>query len=209
MIMKLGCKPSILDGSEYQFEEVPNLELPVAYTYRPFMPPVTDQGNTSTCVCHSLAAHLNWNANTEHGDNNKDNGVCIDCIYDIREDKETEGMTIKEALHYALKEGVPSKEGKLKIRKYAMVGAVQTLKQALLMNGPCIGALRVFNSYDKFWERGYYDQFLGGHAISIVGWDQEGFIIRNSWGRSWAHGGYTTLPYEDFRHFLELWTPIS
>ena len=35
--MMLGCKPSILDGSEYQLEEVPNLELPVAYTYRPFM----------------------------------------------------------------------------------------------------------------------------------------------------------------------------
>ena len=208
-IMKLGCMPSKLDGTEHKFEALPNMELPVAYTYEPFMIPVTNQGNESTCVCHSLSAHLNWNANIETGDNDHDNGVCIPCIYNIREDKTVEGMTIKEALHYAYKSGVPSENGNLKIRKYAMVGAIQTLKQALLMNGPCIGALRVFNYFDEFWKRNYYDEFLGGHAISIIGWNTEGFIIRNSWGRSWGDGGHTTIKYEDFRHFLELWTVIS
>ena len=28
----------------------------------------------------------------------------------------------------------------------------------------------------------------GGHAFAIVGYDQDGFIVLNSWGRNW--GGY-------------------
>jgi hypothetical protein len=45
------------------------------------------------------------------------------------------------------------------------------------------------------------DYAAGGHAVLVVGYqDGEGdgggrFIIRNSWGESWAIGGYGLLPY--------------
>lgn len=38
----------------------------------------------------------------------------------------------------------------------------------------------------------------GGHAFAIVGYDDRGFIVQNSWGRSWGAGGFAVLPYDDW-----------
>ena len=39
---------------------------------------------------------------------------------------------------------------------------------------------------------------LGGHAFAIVGYDQRGFWIQNSWGPRWGAGGLAHLSYEDW-----------
>jgi hypothetical protein len=45
-----------------------------------------------------------------------------------------------------------------------------------------------------------------GHAVAIVGYTQEGFIIQNSWGDTWGYGGYALLPYEDYLlHATDVW----
>lgn len=38
----------------------------------------------------------------------------------------------------------------------------------------------------------------GGHAFAIVGYNQEGFIIHNSWGPGWGTKGRAILLYEDW-----------
>ena len=38
----------------------------------------------------------------------------------------------------------------------------------------------------------------GGHAFAIVGYNQDGFIIHNSWGTGWGTKGRAVLPYEDW-----------
>ena len=54
-----------------------------------------------------------------------------------------------------------------------------------------------------------------GHAIAIVGYNEEGFIIQNSWGGKWGNRGFALLPYEDFLiHATDVWVaqlgvPIS
>jgi hypothetical protein len=46
----------------------------------------------------------------------------------------------------------------------------------------------------------------GGHAIALVGYTAEGFIVQNSWGESWGAGGFALLPYEDFMiHATDVW----
>lgn len=46
----------------------------------------------------------------------------------------------------------------------------------------------------------------GGHAVGIVGYTYEGFIIQNSWGENWGEGGFALLPYEDFLlHATDVW----
>jgi hypothetical protein len=32
------------------------------------------------------------------------------------------------------------------------------------------------------------------HAIIIIGWDEDGFIIQNSWGKGWGNNGRKTIP---------------
>ncbi len=46
----------------------------------------------------------------------------------------------------------------------------------------------------------------GGHAIAIVGYAEQGFIIQNSWGTTWGNGGFALLPYEDYMlHATDVW----
>ena len=43
----------------------------------------------------------------------------------------------------------------------------------------------------------------------IIGFNKQGFIIRNSWGTSWADHGYITIPYEEYDDAVfEAWTTI-
>ena len=46
----------------------------------------------------------------------------------------------------------------------------------------------------------------GGHAIAIVGYTPQGFVIQNSWGPDWGLDGFAFLPYEDFlMHATDVW----
>src|SRR5262245_61895817 len=41
-------------------------------------------------------------------------------------------------------------------------------------------------------------QARGGHAFALVGYNDVGFLVQNSWGTGWGKGGFATLPYEDW-----------
>jgi hypothetical protein len=46
----------------------------------------------------------------------------------------------------------------------------------------------------------------GGHAVAIVGYTPDGFIIQNSWGTSWGSNGFALLPYVDYiLHTTDVW----
>lgn len=38
----------------------------------------------------------------------------------------------------------------------------------------------------------------GGHAFALVGYNEIGFIVQNSWGEKWGARGFAVLPYEDW-----------
>ena len=207
--MNYGYVKSKFDGTEPKFVESPGLDLPEEYSYIPYLPKIIDQGSRPICVPCSLSAHVNWNKNVDDGDNKRDNNVDLLQIYK-QKTSNGDGMTFKEALHFLKHKGVQSNNGILKIRKYATIGSPVALKQAILLNGPCVGGLPVFNSDScEFWKDYGTFGFLGGHAISIVGWNKEGFLIRNSWGERFCSQGYTLLPYDDFKSFMEIWTIID
>lgn len=51
---------------------------------------------------------------------------------------------------------------------------------------------------------GYDDTlFASGHAVSIIGYDHSGFIIKNSWGKDWGNGGYGWLSFNYHRLFAK------
>ncbi|MCU1531640.1 MAG: hypothetical protein JWO49_1211 [Arthrobacter sp.] len=53
------------------------------------------------------------------------------------------------------------------------------------------------SSYSRI-DRPHDFRQLGGHAFSIVGYNDVGFLVQNSWGEEWGKGGFATLPYEDW-----------
>lgn len=202
-----GFKPSIIDGTERIFDTTDKIELPEKYTFKAYMPPVINQGEDSICVPCSVSTYLNWKENLKSGEV-KDNKVSLFEIYDSRE-TDGEGMTFKDAFKYLKHKGVSSKAGKLKISAYGKINNPLALKYAIVMNGPCFGALPVYSDDYDFWNKKPGDTLLGYHAISIIGYDEEGFFIRNSWGTSFGDRGYTKIKNSELDEMLELWTIIE
>lgn len=206
--IKYGWKPSEIDGSESEFGEIENFDIPLEYSYLEYLPDVENQGSTNMCVTYAVSAHLDWNCNVDNKQDNKQNNhIDKKEIYSIRHTPGDNGMTFKEALNFLKKQGVRSDFGKLKISKYAMVKSEIALKHALLLNGPCVAGLYVKDPYAKdFWNG---NKLNGGHAIAIVGYTKYGFIIRNSWGKRYGKDGYWIIPYNEFNKILECWTIID
>ena len=199
-----GMLPSVIDGSEIIFQEpIKNIGLPKRFSYMNNLPEVLDQGSNPICVPCSLSAYLNWEMNLKTGQE-VDNGIELFDIYDSRTSY-GDGMTFKEALRYLQKEGVATIKGNVKINRYAKVNSIHALKHALIMNGPCVGGLPVYNSYrTEFWDK--RGDLEGLHAVCIVGYTEDGFIIRNSWGESYGEDGYAFITNEDANKFTEIWT---
>ena len=203
----LGFSPTELDGTEHVFSANESLPLPMKYSYRQYLPKILDQGSRPICVPCSVSTYLNWRENLANG-SKSNNGIDYEEIYSSKE-VEAEGMTFKEAFTYLRHHGVSSKKGNLMIKEYAMVRSLIQLKYALLMNGPCFGALPVYSDRPDFWNKYQGDRLQGYHAIAIVGYDKEGFVIRNSWGTSFGDKGYTKIPYDEFGKLMEIWTIVN
>ncbi|WP_072479477.1 C1 family peptidase [Amycolatopsis australiensis] len=42
------------------------------------------------------------------------------------------------------------------------------------------------------------DPIVGGHEVTIVGYNSQGVKIENSWGANWGDGGFVTVPWSFF-----------
>jgi hypothetical protein len=77
-----------------------------------------------------------------------------------------------------------------------------------------VGVLYVSSSVHEGWNKvsettgriPYRPGKIGGHAFAIVGYDQEGFWIQNSWGGTWGLGGFGHLSYDDWlENSMDCW----
>jgi len=49
----------------------------------------------------------------------------------------------------------------------------------------------------------------GGHAFAIVGYDEVGFVVQNSWGGRWGKEGFGILPYTDWvERGMDAWVAV-
>src|SRR5438105_1211792 len=70
-----------------------------------------------------------------------------------------------------------------------------------------VGVLYATASVHDGWENvrangiisyGPKSKMTGGHAFAIVAYDQRGFWIQNSWGRTWGRRGFALISYDDW-----------
>lgn len=196
-----GYVPSKLDGTEIK-AEFGEFHIPSSFSYQPLMPPVRDQGSESTCVCQTLTGMLDVQRNSKNDVSNKCNNFSIYELYNQRSNKPQNGMMIKEALSILRHKGLNGE----KIDNYALVTNSTIAKQAMIANGPlAIGMMVYNNGSDEYWKP--KGQCMGGHCTMLVGYNEDGFIMRNSWGLVYGTNGYIKLPFEDFEKYcLECWT---
>jgi len=95
---------------------------------------------------------------------------------------------------------------KNKITDYHSVNQTENdIKTALASGNPITFGFSVFQSFEseEVAKTGImpvpqtHEQILGGHAVTIVGYDddRQSAIVRNSWSAAWGDHGYFWMPY--------------
>ena len=90
-----------------------------------------------------------------------------------------------------------TKAAKFRIASYHNLGRnLEDWRKWLALEGPILSRIDV----DKTWysatesngklEKYYPDTAKGGHAICLVGYTKDYFIVRNSWGEEWGDKGF-------------------
>ena len=109
---------------------------------------------------------------------------------------------------------------KRKVTGYQRCTNFAAVKNAVAAGNPVTIGFTVYDSFEGAWAdiphgqagsgmmpfpNTATEQLLGGHAVCIVGYDDTmavpgrtpgRFIVRNSWGTSWADNGYFYMPYD-------------
>lgn len=225
-----NLKKSLPDDRDYIFSSN-NLKIPTKIDYRNDLQPVRDQGKQGTCYAQATACMKEWQEKKDNGfneyfspqffynnrpnlyDDNSNNdegmygrdvmklikniGICRESSYPYG--KIENKNDISEHLYQEAKEYV--------IKSYARVYTIDDLKESLYENGPCLIAFPVYNYGNEFWKKDGNSN--GGHAVVIVGYNEDGFIIRNSWGKKWGNNGYSVYCYQDWGCHWEIWTTID
>jgi C1A family cysteine protease len=95
------------------------------------------------------------------------------------------------------------REHAYKIKAWNKVEAdLVALKAALSEYGPLPTSFQVMDDF-KYYKSGVYSftqgKSLGGHAVLLVGYDDDGqyFIVKNSWGPDWGEGGFFRIAYSE------------
>jgi C1A family cysteine protease len=213
--------------------------IPIALDLRDKLMPIRNQGSQGTCAAHTAACmkeyqelldnglnaymspqfiynhRIYWNNGIQDGDDvNEDYGMTCRDIMNIMKNV---GVCPEDTYPYGHKEY--SKEipqfilnvaKKYKIKGYSRIYNIEELKHAVYNNGPCMAAFPIYHFGKDMWTPTIKNQLeIGGHAMTIVGYDDEGFIIRNTWGESWGDDGYCIYPYAQWGCHWELWTMVD
>lgn len=221
-----GYLPSPPDDRDYSYDKICMLsmeqELPEEYITDKVVP-VLDQGCNSDCVAHAIATAT---AHGQYKAEGKFNDLSRGYIYGNRRltDYQGEGMYVRQALKNfnhdgdCLKTVFPytgsypvmkakiaekpeeyAKEAeKLKLVNYCRLYSETEIKKAIMNQGAVVVCITTYRDcFGKQIKVPNKDSIKsGGHAMCCIGWNKDGWIIQNSWGKGWGDKGYCYMPYE-------------
>jgi C1A family cysteine protease len=223
----LNIKKSPYDWRDFKFRAIyAPVSLPSKSNNRQFMLPARDQGNQGTCAAFSASEAQQCRDTKEFG---LKEYLSPQFIYNQREDLNEEGMTNRDLMKLIQDKGVclehlyrygtftePTQEAyenalNHRSNNYAKIDFLSELKQALYIKGPCVMAIPVYNYTERMWYQRVGDEFLGGHDVCVVDYDDDErtLLILNSWGDDFGDEGYIEMSYDDFNLAWEFWSNVD
>ena len=215
----LGYLESPVDARDWSIDTLfalaaadPAAAVPLRHTVPPPHPPTLNQGLKPECVAYSSS----W---VKAYEDLRDQGV-----FDFDEHAffgqiggTPDGAFIRNALARMLSAGYPvsgspSSAPLHRIEAYyAVPVTVAAIKGAVRAFGPVI----IGTPWFKSWFHPVHGilpaptSVSGGHAIVVIGWDETGFRLRNSWGTAWGINGDCVLPYALLAEVREAWKVVD
>ena len=216
-----GVVESSYDARDYKIKA--DSEFPEEFEL-PYKVSVKNQGSKPTCVAHALSSLVEYHNLIETGKYRKFSTEFIygtrDIGYYIGD-----GMVIRDALktiqkygdcYYADCPGNHDTANAMKninekveeyrdlayphrIGSYYRVKTPEEIKTALMNHGPVVISMTCKdNAYiaDDIYCYPQDAENSGRHCVLVVGWNENGWIIQNSWGALYAGDGYFTLPFD-------------
>lgn len=143
--------------------------------------PVVDQGADGNCLASAMASMMQYDGKN----------ISAKYIYDNRKDShEIDISDIERILNL----------------KAVRLKTIDEVKTALNKSGPVIINLQIFNRTTTMWKPADSKLIIGMHTMLIVGYNDDGFILQNSWGTEWGDEGYCIFPYTDWKWKWDIWT---
>ncbi|MMZ58840.1 Papain family cysteine protease [compost metagenome] len=195
--------------------------------------PVRDQGPEGTCVGFACAVGMKeWQEKKEHHtsielsprylyekskavdpfpDNNprfaNGDGISIRTAMDILRGQ---GVCEERFWSYTACEpgapqaGADTSAMNYRIKAYAKLDTLETMKRSLIVNGPFVIGVTVYENWGDSEVRNTGEipmpngRVMGGHALCVVGYNDNTqlFKFKNSWSERWGDKGFGYLPYE-------------
>ena len=193
-------------------------------TFELWKPHTKNQGAVGSCVAHSLSSAVEYFNHVQEG---TDIDFSTAYIYGNRDSYRGYGMYTSEAVHNLMKFGdCPANKlnGNLevpdaieyfdanfkkvspdayphKISSYFEIKGEVAIKSALMQYGVVIIAVNwtVKSDVDKNGILRLHQEAesCGGHCMYIYGWNEQGWLVGNSWGTTWGKKGNCVLPFDE------------
>jgi len=197
---------------------------PPTLDLRPQLMRVKDQGQTDTCAAQTAACIKEYQ---EFYDTQVRADFSPQYVYNNRVNKPDAGMYGRDVMRIMHELGVATENSypfgstqdpsddviaqakEYRVKEYARVQTIDGAKEALYRDGPLYISFPVFNKGISMWKPRPNETQQGGHAMTVVGYNTKGFIIRNSWGDKWGDKGHCIYPYEDFGAHWEIWATVD
>ena len=230
----LGCLKDPYDHRDYPMAQfLRAVPLPEQVDHAGALPPIFDQGPAGTCVaCATAYYDKSFQEGVEHhwSLNDPSHQFSPLYLYSQRRNKTGDlGMTIREAMHLVKNQGIcpldrmpyvlerldcePTPEQRraaqpFRAKSYARLTSIAEMEIYLTQNCYIAGVMV---------HEGFMDapggviplpdpgaEYLGGHAICIVGFDRRNrlFKFANSWGVQWGDGGFGHIGYATLQALL-------
>ena len=215
----LGCIFSDYDSRDYTLKSNKD-ELPKEYACNLIIP-IKNQGSVSSCVAHACSSILEYHTNPHRLlSTNFIYGIQKELF-----NREGKGMILRDACKIIANYGSPdvhlcpgntevpncyeiastamadedivANAAQYRILKYFKCRTSEDIKYAVYNYGPVLVAYKWYKDY-KVKDAvlvGEENEYTGGHALVIYGWNEVGFMVQNSWGPLWGKRGSCVIPY--------------
>jgi C1A family cysteine protease len=220
-----GVRPSSVDFSNQMTSAVPEV---IDWRDRNgvnYVSPVLNQGSCGSCVAFAAVATLETQMNISSGLPFLNNRYSPEALFACGGGACESGWYPSSAASYMQRTGVPDeacapytmgatgkdvscssicRDSSARAQRISSSSSPRTMAEVkeALKKGPMMTTMTVYADFISY-SSGVYKHTtgsaLGGHAISLIGFDdnKRAWIIRNSWSTAWGINGFAYVSYDD------------